>query len=173
MTPQTCPHETEVLELVTMEQWPRRADAALQAHVAGCDVCAELASIATAVREWGAADTVPKMPDATVVFHRAQVKARSEAARAASRPLWVAQGFAVVALCLALYWVGPGANWYASIWQSVTRSVPSVSISRPISALPEGFGWLVGLALAGVAVVISLVIGALRMSERAEISNNR
>ena len=176
MTPHSCPHEAEVLELVALwdkDQWPQRADATLLAHVADCEVCSELASIATAVREWGAAEAVPKMPDAAVVFHRAQVKARSEAARAASRPLWVAQAFATIAVCLALYWVGPGASWYASIWQSVTRSVPDVSISRPSVAFPAGWGWSVGLALGGVAVVISLVIGALRLSERAEISNNR
>jgi len=171
ITPQPCPHESEVLELVALwdkDQWPQRADAALQAHVAGCAQCAELASIATAVREWGAADAAPKMPDATVVFHRAQVKARAEAARAASRPLWVAQGFAVVALVVALVWVGPSASWYAGIWQSASRSVPGMSISMPSVALPQGWAWSAGLGLAGVAVLISLVIGALRLSERLE-----
>ena len=173
MTPRTCPHEHEVLELVAIQQWPHRADASLQAHVAGCAECAELASIATAVREWGTADVVPKMPDATVVFHRAQLKARSDAARAASRPLWVAQGLAVVALVVALVWVGPGANWYVGLWQSAVRSVPGLNISMPSVALPAGWGWSVGLGLAGVALFMSLVIGALRRSERLETSNRR
>lgn len=169
MTPRTCPHETDVLDLVAIDQWPQRADASLQAHVAGCPPCAEVASIATAVREWGNAEAVPRMPEASVVWHRAQVRARAEAARAAFRPLWLAQGFAVIALIVALVWIGPGANWYASVWQSVAKSVPSVAMPNA-AALPEGWGWSVGLALAGVALFVSLVIGALRISERSELS---
>jgi hypothetical protein len=171
MTPRSCPHETEVLDLVAIEQWPQRADAALQAHVAACAVCGELASIATAVREWGAADSAPKMPDATLVFHRAQVKARSEATRAASRPLWVAQGFALVALVVALVWVGPSADWYTGIWQNVTSSRPGLTL--PNAALFAGWVWPIGLGAAGVIVFVSVVIGALRVSERAEILTKR
>ncbi|MEO6221781.1 MAG: hypothetical protein ABIP90_00925, partial [Vicinamibacterales bacterium] len=91
-----------MLDLVAIDQWPQRADASLQAHVAACAVCSEVASISHAVREWSEAAAVPRMDDSSVVWHRAQVKARAEAARAASRPVWVAQGFAVVALIVAL-----------------------------------------------------------------------
>ena len=172
MTPRSCPHEADVLDLVAIEQWPQRADAALRAHVAECEMCAELASIATAVREWGASVAVPKTPDAAVVWRRAQVKARSEAARSASKPLWVAQGFALVALVIALVWVGPSASWYASVWQSVSGAAPS-SAWPSLRTFPEGWGWSVLFVLAGVAVLFSLVIAALRLTERAELSNNR
>ena len=168
MISRTCSHETEVLDLVAIDQWPQRADASLQAHVASCPQCAEVASIATAVREWGDNVAVPRMPDSSVVWHRAQLRARAEAARAAFRPLWLAQGFAVVALIVALVWIGPSASWYVSIWQSASRSVPSIGMPNA-TALPAGWGWSVGLALAGVALFVSLVIGALRISERAEL----
>jgi hypothetical protein len=169
MTTHLCPHETEVLDLVAIDQWPQRADAALRAHVAACASCADLASIATAVREWGHVDAVPRMPEATVVWHRAQVRARAEAAHAAFRPLWLAQGFAAVALVVALVWIGPSASWYASIWQSASSSMPSVG--RPnITALPAGWGWSVGLAIAGVVLFVSLVVAALKISERSEHS---
>jgi len=169
MTPRTCSYEADVLDLVAIDQWPQRADAALRAHVAGCPLCAEVASIATAVREWSSADAIPRMPEAAVVWHRAQVKARTEAARAAFRPVWLAQGFALVALVVALVWMGPGASWYASIWQSVSKSAPSVAMPNA-TAFPAGWGWSVGLALAGVALFVSLVVGALKISERSERS---
>ena len=169
MTPHACPHETDVLDLVAIDQWPQRADATLRAHVAGCASCAEVASIATAVREWGNAEAVPRMPEASVVWHRAQVKARAEAARAAFRPLWLAQGFAVIALIVALVWIGPSASWYASVWQGASSSLPSVGMPNP-ATFPEGWGWSVVLALAGVTLFVSLVIGVLKISERSEHS---
>jgi hypothetical protein len=168
VTSRTCPHETDVLDLVAIEQWPQRAEASLRAHVASCPQCAEVASIATAVREWDNAEAVPRMPDASVVWHRAQLQARAEAAHAAFRPLWLAQGFALLALIVALVWMGPSASWYASVWRSVSTSVPSIGMSA--AALPEGWGWSVGLAIGGVALFVSLVIGALRLSERSELS---
>ena len=169
MSLRTCSHETEVLDLVAIDQWPQRADASLQAHVANCPQCAEVASIATAVREWGDNGAVPRMPEASVVWHRAQIRARAEAARAAFRPVWLAQGFAVIALIVALVWIGPSASWYTSIWQNASRSVPSVGMPTA-TTLPVGWGWSVGLALAGVVLFISVVIGALRISERSELS---
>jgi hypothetical protein len=168
-TPRSCPHETDVLDLVAIDQWPQRADARLTAHVAGCPQCAELASIATAVREWSDVGAAPRTPDSSVVWHRAQVRARAEAAHAAFRPLWLAQGFALIALIAALVWIGPSASWYASIWQNASRSVPSVGMPDTVT-LPEGWRWSVGLAVAGVALFVSLVVGALKISERSEQS---
>lgn len=180
MTFHACPHETDVLDLVAIDQWPQRADDILRAHVAGCASCAEVASIATAVREWNDAEPVARMPEASLVWHRAQVKARAEAARAAARPVWAAQAAAVVALVAALVWIGPSANWYASTWQGIAQAVPSASIGLPqvtllpeslrAASLPAGWGWSVGLALAGAALVISIVIGAVKITEHSELS---
>jgi len=164
-----CQHERDVLDLVAVGQWPQRADASLQAHVSGCPQCAEVASIATAVREWGQVESIPRMPESSVVWHRAQLRARAEAARAAFRPLWLAQGFAIVALIAALVWIGPTGSWYASVWQGASRSVPSIGMPDTVT-LPEGWRWSVGLAVAGVALFVSLVVGALKISERSEQS---
>ena len=77
------------------------------------------------------AERVARMPEASIVWHRAQVKARADAARAASKPVWAAQGFAVIALIVALVWIGPSSSWYAWAWQTVSNAVPSVSLSLP------------------------------------------
>lgn len=180
MTSRVCPHEADVLDLVAIDQWPQRADETLRAHVAGCASCAEVASIATAVREWNEAEPVARMAEASLVWHRAQVRARAEAARAAARPVWVAQSAALVALIVALVWIGPSASWYSSTWQGITQAVPSASIGLPqvtvlpeslrTASLPAGWGWSVGLALAGAALFVSLVIGAVKITEHSELS---
>jgi hypothetical protein len=163
-----CEHEREVLDLVAIDQWPQRADAALRAHVDACEACAEVASIATAVREWGAVAAAPRMADSSVVWHRAQLRARAEAARAAARPVWIAQVFALVVFVAGLIWFGPSQTWYASVWDRMT---PSVSLTAAAtSTLPPGWGWSVGLAFGGIVVVFSLVLGALRLTERSELS---
>lgn len=166
-------YEADVLDLVAIDQWPQRADASLRAHVAGCAVCAEVASIAIAVREWSETESVPRMQDSSVVWHRAQVKARAEAARAASKPVWVAQAFALVSLVVALVWFGPSESWYASSWQAVSKAAPLWPASLGANALPPGWGWTLSLALGGVVLLVSLVLGAIRISERSEIPHNR
>jgi hypothetical protein len=178
MTARVCQHEADVLDLVAIDQWPQRADDRLRAHVAACAACAEVASIAAAVREWNEAEPVARMPEAALVWHRAQVRARDDAARAAARPVWMAQAFAVVSLVVALIWIGPSAAWYATAWQSVTGAFPSASIGVPqapalpagLGSLPAGWGWSVGLALAGAALFVSLVIGAVKITEHSELS---
>lgn len=170
-----CSHERDVLDLVAIGQWPQRADAPLRAHVAQCASCAEVAEIAAVVREWNELALVAPVPDASVVWHRAQVKAREAAARAASRPVWVAQAAALVALVVALVWMGPGAGWYASLWSGVARAVPTVEVSAPamafwpdsvaLEAFWSGWGRAVLLAVGALILLTSVAIGALRLSE--------
>ena len=170
-----CSHECDVLDLVAIGQWPRRADAQLRAHVATCATCAEVAAIAVAVREWSEADSVAHVPEASVVWHRAQVKARAVAARTASKPVWVAQAAALVALIVALAWIGPGADWYASLWSGVAAAVPTVQVSAPwwsfwpdsaaVETFWSGWGRAVLLAAGALVLLASVALGALRFSE--------
>ena len=180
MTSRTCPHEREVLDLVAIEQWPQRADASLVAHVNSCESCAEVASVATAVREWGDSAPPARMADSSIVWHRSQLRAKAEAARAASRPVWAAQAFALVVLVIALVWIGPGAEWYSSVWQRLIPSLPSASVtlSQPpaqpanttVTTFATGWNLWIGLGLAGFVLFGSLVLGAVRRSERLETS---
>ena len=64
---------------------------------ASCDVCRDLATVASAMsdlHEATAADV--KVPDASVVWYRAQVRARQELARRAARPVAAAQAAAAL-----------------------------------------------------------------------------
>ena len=105
-----CVREQDVLDAVTAGRWPARSsnriDAELRDHIEGCPVCQDVASVFAAIsedREQAWEEGV--VPAASVVWWRAQIRAREEAARAAARPIAIAQGVAVsslVAVALAL-----------------------------------------------------------------------
>jgi hypothetical protein len=177
-----CPHERDVLDLVAISQWPQRAGDSLREHVNSCESCAEVASIASAVRAWDDAAPRPRVPDASVVWHRAQARARAAATRTASRPVWMAQGAALVAFAAALVWMGPGAGWYASVWQSVMAAMPTASINLPswpawptdltLASLSAGWGRVALIATGVLVLAVSVVAAALRITERSELHDN-
>jgi hypothetical protein len=98
--PIECELESEVLAAVLQNRWPDRVDASLRVHVAGCTICADVAASASAIddaREEMRAHAV--VPDSAVVWWRAQMRARREAAQAAGRPITAVQ---VIALACAM-----------------------------------------------------------------------
>lgn len=154
---QPCTQERDVLDLVAIGQWPGRADGALRAHVEACASCAEVAAVAAAVREWADDGPVAHVPDASVVWYRAQVRAREDAARRATRPVLLAQLLAVATVVFALVTIGPDAGWYLSLVPDVV--MPAVTM--PDVTLPDlsRWSWL-GWAALG-AVGLWLVAGGL------------
>lgn len=159
----SCPFERDVLDLVAIGQWPSRADEALRAHVAACETCAEVASIAAVVRDW-ASETEPaqpvKVPDASVVWYRAQARAREDAARRASRPLLVAQLFAIATVALAVFWIGPSLSLSmpdVSGWWAAVPSLPTVpEVSTESLSRFSWLGWAALAALGAWAIVGSI-----------------
>ncbi len=92
-----CAHEREVLDLVLADRWPERCDADTLAHVAECEICADVVSVALAMREDQALEPIERapVPDATLVWWRAQLRAHEEAGRKAARPIAMVQGVAI------------------------------------------------------------------------------
>ena len=119
MIPVECPRESDVLDAVASEKWPHRVAPELAVHVASCAVCSDIAAVATAIRTahevaWRDA----AIPSSGQVWWRADMRARQEAIRTASRPIAIAQAAAVlVAVALA-----GAAGWIAWTW---TRQEPS------------------------------------------------
>src|SRR6185503_1416523 len=92
-----CPFEADVLSAVYTNRWPERAEPELQAHVAQCAICADIVAVAPLFEEdYEFARRSAQVPDSGLVWWRAQMRARTEAERAAVRPITVAQavGFA-------------------------------------------------------------------------------
>jgi hypothetical protein len=116
-----CVREQDVLDALTAGRWPARCDDDLRAHVSDCAICRDLADVAGALMaEQDAAWHDARVPSAGVMWWRAQLRAREDAARAAGRPVAFIQGVAAsvaVWLVLALFRAIPAesvAEWRAS-----------------------------------------------------------
>ena len=108
-----CVREADVLEAVAFGRWPEQCGD-LAAHVAGCEVCADLVEVARALhddRAWLCREAQP--PSAGMVWWRATIRARAEAARTAARPISVLQGIA------GACFVGAAAGLVTVAWHSV------------------------------------------------------
>lgn len=155
-----CAHEEDVLAAVSTGRWPARADAELCAHVDRCAVCRDVLATALAFLDddrAGESDAKHPLPDANIVWLRAQLKARAEATRLAERPITVAQAIAfasMVGLLGALFgaaspWLQAALKWTgASISRLDPRTVP----------VPTGL-WTVMVEHLGItALVIAAVM---------------
>ena len=163
-----CAHEREVLDLVLTERWPDYCDAGTLAHVAECDVCADVVAVAMAMREDQALQPIESapVPDATLVWWRAQLRAHEEAGRKAARPIAMVQGVGigiagVAALSLGrTFW--PWIREYgSSMWTSAATASASVASAMPADA---AISWVavtlaVSLVLIGAPVAIYFALG--------------
>ena len=108
-----CAREADVLEAVAFGRWPERCGD-LATHVASCEVCADLVEVARALHDDRAALCREAQPPAAgMVWWRATIRARADAARTATQPISVLQGIA--GACL----VGAGAGLVTIAWQSM------------------------------------------------------
>ena len=103
MKPQECPFEAEVLRAIEC-CGERRIGPALEAHMAVCPVCSDLAIVAAAF-EGARAEIVATadLPEAGRIWRRAQMRAQREAIRTAGHPITAAQ---VIAFGAAMGLIG-------------------------------------------------------------------
>ena len=128
-----CSHEQDVLDALASRRWPDRAGHALRAHVATCAICGDLAMVAGALLDADADGQVAsKLPPASLVWWRAQLRAREEAARAALRPIRLAQ-FAAC-LCLGALLVAFLASVVPSVF--AVFEATSAAVSRALASIP-------------------------------------
>ena len=157
-----CGREQDVLDAVSSGRWPGRCDDELRVHVNACLVCSDLANVAAAViDDRDAAWSQARVPSAGIVWWRAQLRAREDAARAAGRPVAFVQGVAAsVALWLIVSLVRALPSEYVSNWGTwISSALPSVTftmadIARVTAAVPLVVFILVAvwLLLAPVAI---------------------
>jgi hypothetical protein len=132
-----CPRESEVLDALASKRWPHRVDHELADHVASCDVCTDVLVVAAAMREdhhatWQEAS----VPSSGQVWWRAEMRARHEAIRKASRPITIAYGvaaLAALALVAAVGWFAwPVVHDYLSSFGSAQTSPLSSPLTLPL-----------------------------------------
>jgi hypothetical protein len=150
-----CVREQDVLDAIATYRWPLRADEELRRHVAGCAICADLVEVVRPLldEQEDASENV-RVPPAYVVWWRAQIRAREEAARAVAWPLTIAHG-AAVAMVVAVA-VGLGMTGWARLegWTQWLRSFAGYvqSIEIPVPGFLAQHA--VGLALVAATCVI-------------------
>jgi hypothetical protein len=109
MTKIECEFEADVLAAVLQSRWPERADAELRAHVSKCEVCSDVALIASAI---DGAREAAVVPEAGRIWWQSQLRARREAAEAAGRPITATQ---VVAFACAVGLIGAWLHSLAAL----------------------------------------------------------
>jgi hypothetical protein len=160
-----CEREQDVLDALAAGRWPDRCNEELRLHVSACAICRDLADVATVlVGDQDAAWRDARVPPAGVVWWRAQLRAREDAARAAGRPVAFIQGVAASAavwLVIALFraipveYVSEWRTWFVSLLPNATLTMADVS--RVTATLPLIVFLIVGawLLLAPLAIYLA------------------
>ena len=139
-----CDREAEVLQAASSG----RVDDELREHIAGCAGCGDLLEVAAAiVDDRSALMRGAHLPSSGLVWWRANMRARRQAARAAVRTAsFVQVVLLITAVAIALALVG--ANLPSVDYRSVLAS--GISVTVPLVALAA---WLI---LAPVAVYFAV-----------------
>jgi len=91
-----CVREDELLEALQSSRWPETCDSSLREHVASCGSCIDLLTVAAPLLdEHFALMRDANVPSSAIVWWRAQMRSRREAAATASQPISVVFGIAV------------------------------------------------------------------------------
>jgi hypothetical protein len=163
-----CCCEEDVLDALSSGRWPDRADDELRAHVGACAICTDVVAIASAVLEVREGESTDmRIPSSAVMWWRAQMRARQEAAREAARPINVAQVVAlvsvaaltVVSLVALSPWLGGLVGGLFGGWLSGIREAASfemAAIQAPSALLIPALMIGVWLVLAPVAIYFAV-----------------
>ena len=142
-----CPREQDVLDAVTAGRWPRRCDEDLRSHVDACAICQDVAAIFAALsEERDRAELDVAVPPSSIVWWRAQIRAREEATAAATRPMAIAQVLAVACLIAATLALAPRALTTVTVAAESASEVAAWLAPRA-AAVSSAFTLVTGMAL--------------------------
>ena len=152
-----CAQEPLVVEAVMSGAWPERADATLVSHADTCDICGEVALIATLIHDDHERSRFDAhVPAAGQVWWRSAIRARLESTHSALRPMsWlhavtgaIAIGVLLAILTVAWPFLSPLAD---RAWVVVVEFFPTEEVA---SALASGLRLSMMLGLAAAALLL-------------------
>jgi len=147
-----CTRELEVLEAVTTGCWPE--DDGLRSHAAACRTCSDLVTLLqTLASERDRLIDQAHVPSAGLVWWRAQIRARQEAARKVAQPIAYAQGIAVaVGLVIAFAVAGLASPWVRERAAWLMDYARAVQMSAEITGLTTALQGSILWIIAAVAI---------------------
>jgi hypothetical protein len=137
-------------------------------------ICARMPARAVSAPRWGrspglrdehdAAWSAARVPDAGVLWRRAQLRARAEAARIATRPIAAAQGvalacaagLAVAFLGAGLAWITPWLHWLTASVSTLGAGALTVTADASFAGRAVALAFTIWIVLAPVAVHLVL-----------------
>ncbi len=161
MTLRTCSYENELTQALKNGHWPEGCGPELRAHVDACGSCGDLVLVTrTFQRARSESEHVALCGSSSLLWWRAQLRRRNAATERVSRPITIAQTFALfVNVFVGIVFVASqyrhGLHW-ASWWSALAPL-------RALHSLPIGSGqidWNLLLLVSGFGVLalLSLVV---------------
>jgi len=127
MTFRTCSYENELTQALKDGHWPQGCGAELRAHVAGCGSCGDLVLVAQSFQRARSESECAALSDSpSLLWWRAQLRRRNAATERVSRPITIAQTFALfVYVLVGVVFIASqyrsGLHW-PSWWTEFTAS---------------------------------------------------
>lgn len=161
-----CEQEAAVLEAVESGRWPQACDPELRSHVSRCSICADVLFVAQTLQQenhWAQAEVA--LPAAGLVWWKAQMRARREAAERAAEPIAIIEKaagiFGIISLVALAIW-----RWdLVADWLAWLADLPHSAAFRPdglwnsgIFTATQNFGFLIILSAATCLLLASVVL---------------
>jgi hypothetical protein len=157
-----CARESDVLDALASARWPNRVERELADHVASCAICQDVVTVATAIQaDHDQAWREANVPSSGQMWWRAEMRARQDAIREASRPVAIAQGvaalFALVVAAVAGWFAWPSVrSLFAAVLPTDGSTVASAAFTSPaLLPLAIAMGALLIIAPLALYVVLS------------------
>jgi hypothetical protein len=160
MTFRTCSYEKELTQALKNGHWPEGCGAELRAHVDACGTCSDLVLVTQALQcARSESERAAICGSPSLLWWRAQLRRRNAATERVSRPITIAQVFALfVYVFVGVVFVASqyrhGLRW-ASWWSEL---LPARTF-HSLHSLPAGSAqvdWNLLLLISGLAVLALL-----------------
>jgi hypothetical protein len=155
----TCSYENEITQALKDGHWPEGCGSELRAHVDACGSCRDLVLVTqTLQRARSESERASLCSSPSLLWWRAQLRRRNAATECVSRPITIAQTFALfVNVLVGLVFVASqyrrGLHW-ATWWSELVAP-------RAIYFLPIGSGqadWSPLLLISGFGMLVLLSV---------------
>ena len=135
MRPVECVREQEVLDALASDGPVAGWNEDLKAHATACAICRDLVTVDSALLdEHHAAVECAEPPSSGIVWWRAQMRARQEAARAVTRPITVVQALALASGAAVVVLLLSAAAPTLFAWFSGLSGFPGLGVLAGLSA---------------------------------------